>query len=1147
MNWTKEQKDTIETRNSNILVSAAAGSGKTAVLIERIKRLVLEDRIDIDRFLITTFTKATAAEMKARLEKAIREQMEQPGADREFLRRQLSLLPRANISTFHAFAQEVLKRYFYLTDLEPGFRIGDETEVSIMKNEAVDRLFADRFEHDYDAFTQFLRKYSSERSDNALKRNIVELYDQMRSIPHYMDWARERAELLAGEHPLRELGLIETIARETDKGLEEAVELCENAADIIEEAGIDSLYHKALDDAERMEKLRDAVGAVSDPEEKLALFAASAKDFNFNRMAASKDQREAYAEIKKQVDGQRNKAKSILGKLRDMFFAVPAEEYERELRGLYEDTTYLIGLIEGFNDIFRSMKAEKSIIDFDDVMHYAIEILDDDMAAAEYRERFEYILIDEFQDSNMLQEVIVERIARSSNLFMVGDVKQSIYKFRLAEPEIFKRKYELYARESETESKKIDLNSNFRSKRSVTETVNRVFDAVMDDYDENARLRCTIAEEHPGMPSELHIVDGNSESDDYSDYSAEDQLVSELIRRSLGREIYDVKQGRYRSVDYRDIVVISRNRSSVKRLERFLNNEGIPAYGDNDGGYFESVEIRVFVNLLRIIDNMRQDISLISAMRSPVFGFDVKEMASVRIAERDGSFYDAVRSFAETPPDGEEELAERIRDMLDTIKLWKQLKDTVSLEELVRTLLYDTGYFDYCSGLPQGSRRISNLRMLVEKAAQFEQNSHSGLHGFISYIEAMEKNGLSVGEARLLGEGENVVRVMTVHKSKGLEFPVVILTGTGREIRPKGTGSSITMHKDFAIAMPYVNTEGKWYRKTLLQRVIETKKAEEEYEEEVRILYVAMTRAMDQLLLTGTVKKEERLKRRRGKRRSFIEMLYAPMEEAGEVIAFHSADDEAEAHEDERAAQKLRMADVMALAAEKRDDEIIRAVDERLSFVYPYGDTADVKSKYSVTELSKAELPEQHERVMSADFSRPGFTGAAETLTAAQAGTAMHLVMEKLDFAEAAARGSDYIAQTVKRLHDDLLLTDEEAAAVDIDGINAFFRQEPGISAAAAATLNKEREFISLRDVKGADVIVQGIIDCYFEDEDGIVLIDYKNSHMRAGGEAELAERYSGQMRMYSEALEEALDKKVRKAYIYSFEGRSFIPVDVHR
>lgn len=1148
MEWTKPQKETIETRGKNILVSAAAGSGKTAVLIERITRLVIDEKTDIDRFLITTFTNAAAAEMKSRLEKAISKQMDEPGADRSFLRRQLSMMPRANISTFHTFALEVMRRYFYLTDLEPGFSIGDDVEVSIMKNDAAARLFEDRFGEDYDAFSLFLRKYSSDRSEERIKKNIISLYDEMRSIPQYMDWAERTSRLLDAKSPSEALGLTGFIADEVEKGVAEACRLYERAAQTLEEAGIDSLSEKAAQDVEKLTDMAERLGQKDAAAEKLELFNDFISTVKFNQMRAAKSQQEDYDQVKEQVSRLRKGGKKALDDLKKKYFARTMEDYDEELRAGYEDTMYLTGLLKEFEEIFREMKADRNMVDFDDVMHYAILILRDDMAADEYRKRFRYIFIDEFQDSNMLQEAIVGRITDGRNLFMVGDVKQSIYKFRLAEPEIFRRKYQLYARQSEENSVKIDLNSNFRSKLLVTETVNRVFSSAMEGYDENARLKCTVDEVHPGMATQCHIVDGSEAEDIRGDLDPEAQLVAELIRESLGNEIYDVKKGVARKVEYRDIVVLSRSRSAIGRMERFLNNEGIPAYGENTGGYFETVEVQVFVNLLRIIDNTRQDIPLISVMRSPVFDFHVRELAAVRIEKRDGSFYDAVRAFAEADHGGDEDaaaLAAKIEEMFHQIACWKELKNTVTLEELTRILLYDTGYFDYCSGLPAGKRRISNLRLLVEKAGQFEQNSHSGLYGFISYIEAMKKNNISIGEAKVLGEGENVVRVMTVHKSKGLEFPIVILTGMGRMIRYRGAGTSTVMHKDLALGMPHVDLEGKWHRKTLLQRVIEAKKAEEELEEEIRILYVAMTRAMDQLLLTGTVKDPEKLEESGGKAGSFLEMIYAPMKEAGETIEIHRGGAGA-VLQARQAVSDIHMADIFDRSRKERNEEAIQLIDERLSFIYPYEDAAGVKSKYSATEMSRAGLSERDRRITAADFMRPDFSVEKKQLTAAQAGTAMHLVMEKLDFRQALSLGKGYIRQVAEELHRDQRLSDEEMEAVDIDNIDAFFRQDVGRRAATAEVMYKEREFISGRRIKGAEVIVQGMIDCYFQEDDGLVLIDYKNTH--ADGEAdeeETVRRYEGQMRIYAEALEEAGGKAVKEAYLYLFGLKKFIPVKI--
>ncbi|MBQ3185567.1 MAG: UvrD-helicase domain-containing protein, partial [Firmicutes bacterium] len=522
-------------------------------------------------------------------------------------------------------------------------------------------------------------------------------------------------------------------------------------------------------------------------------------------------------------------------------------EYDDELKQTAGDTSYMTGLIADLEKTFKAKKQERNMVDFDDVMHYAIEILRDDMAAAEYRNKFKYIFIDEFQDSNMLQETIAGRICRNNNLFMVGDVKQSIYKFRLAEPEIFKAKYALYASPEEKESIKIDLNSNFRSKQQVTGLVNKVFHKIMDGYDENAELKCTMPDEYPGIRPQMNLIFKPDADEDMMDNSElEVQYVVRLVKENLGTEIYDAKQGVYRKTGYRDIAVLARNKAIIGEIERALNNSGIPAYGETTGGYFDTVEVQVFINLLKVIDNFMQDVPLISIMRCPIFGFDVKELAAIRIFGREGSYHEAVKLYGQEGPD--EDLRSKINGLLEQIAYWKELKTTVSLEELVRVLLYDTGYYDYCSGLPVGKQRISNLQLLAEKAAAFERSNYSGLYGFLTYLEAMRNSSSSMAEAKIIGDGEDLVQVMTVHKSKGLEFPIVILAGAGKQIRAKGSGTSASFHKDIAVGLPLINKEEKWYKKTLLQKIIDGRKAGEEFEEEIRILYVALTRAMDRIV-----------------------------------------------------------------------------------------------------------------------------------------------------------------------------------------------------------------------------------------------------------------------------------------------------------
>lgn len=1129
-----------------MLVSAAAGSGKTAVLIERIKQMVIKDNVDIDEFLITTFTNAASSEMKERLSSAIRKEIEGKKGDLKFLRRQLSMLPGASIGTFHNFSLEIIKRYFYLTDLEPGFSIGDDIQISIIKKESVEELFERRFECDYDAFTAFLRKYSSDRSEEKLKDNIISIYDELRSIPDYMSWAEEKAELLQSNSPAERTGIAGFILEDTLKNITEASKLYEKAVDATEKAGVESISIKASQDAEKVKQAAEALEHILScfmrgKEEARDAFGKTAeilRGFRFNAMRAAKFEQEYYDEIKERVSDYRKNGKKLIDDVSAKYFARELEDYNEELREISGDTKYYTGLLKEFEEIFKDRKHERNMIDFDDVMHYALEILRNDMAAEEYRNRYRYIFVDEFQDSNMLQELIIERIARENNVFMVGDVKQSIYKFRLAEPEIFKRKYEEYSREDIENSEKIDLNSNFRSKYNVTKTVNEVFSDIMDDYGENEKLHCAAGKEHAGFESRLTLIDKSSKREDdfLEDAEMEAEAIASIIRENEGKTVYDIKKGEYRKLCYGDIVVLTRSRNSISGLERYLNNSGgIPAYGDNSGGYFESVEIQVFVNLLKIIDNTRRDIPLISVMRSMIFDFDAKELARIRIEFEKGSFYSASVRYSKEGSD--EKLRMKITEMFSTLEYWKAVKKTVTLEELLRRLLYESGYFDYCSGLPVGKQRISNLRLLVEKAAEFEEKNYSGLYGFLTYIDAMKKNSISSGEGVTAGEDENAVRIMTVHKSKGLEFPVVILSGTGRRIKPKGTGNVASMHKDFGIVLPSVNRNEGWHRKTLLQRVIERKKAEEETDEEIRILYVALTRAIDRIEVTGTVKDVEKLDESESGRKSFAEMLYPAFVRSGDEIVVKNAENvlSSEVH---AVKERLSAENLKAMIAASADEDMYDKIDARLSYVYPYTSAEKIKSKYSVTELNNAFT----EKKEASELRFPEFSQKKNGLSAAETGTVMHRVMEKLDFRTALERGEAYIKEKILEMKGSGTLTEEEAESVNVGNIAGFFDSEIGKRAAKAANAEKESEFILLKNIRGEDTIVQGIIDFFFEEDDGLVLIDYKNSYINAAAdEYEVVKRYKEQIALYEEALETAKNKNVKESYLYMFNSKKFI------
>lgn len=1224
MNWTQEQRDTIETTGRSILVSAAAGSGKTTVLVERIKRLLIDEGTDIDRFLITTFTNAAAAEMKERLEKALREEMKKPGADKAMLTRQLSKLPSASIGTFHSFAFDVIRQYFYLIDIEPGFNVADDVQVSIMKQEAVDKVFRRRYEDNSEDFRAFILKYSGSRNDRNLRESVLETCRTLASIHGGIEWAHAKADLLGGEHPLEAAGGYGYFARMIERGLNTARRHYGRAAELANGSGLPLCYAAASENAEKLEELAQKAGeAFACPEEELreALekFKDQLTDFKAKSMAYKKDN--ADEQTAKVLKDEAKAGSDALSALRKEVYGRSFDELDAELHGVYADTLYYIDLVAEYLAELKTMKDAENIIEFDDALHYTIDILQHEEAAAELRERFEYIFVDEYQDSNYLQEEIINRIAREDNLFMVGDIKQCIYKFRLAEPELFRDRALRFA-EEETSGLLLHISSNFRSKQSVTEAVNCVFRAVMPDYDSSAELHCTAGEEHTGFPPRIHLIVNGAFEDDAPDKNdAEGAVVAGIIRERLGTEVYDTKKKCMRPLTLRDFAVIVRNNAEVEALERYLINEGIAAYGESGGKYFDTVEVQVFLNLLKIIENMRQDVPLISAMRSIVFGFTVRELAQIRIACREGSFSDAVLAYAapaedasrpaetpgaaevpgpaEAPEDPgvpgssgspEDPLREKIRAMIRTVDLWKEISRTVPLEDLMKEILYGTGYYDYCSGLPVGTQRISNLRLIIDKASRFEEMSHSGLYGFLRYIESMQSSDKTDSEAKTISESENVVRVMSVHKSKGLEFPVVIFANAAKQTERADSSGQIKIHRAHGIGLPIVNRQEHWRRTSMLQKMIAASSLEEKIEEEIRILYVALTRAKDGLEIVGTVKEMEKLEGGVSTK-TFLEMLYEPLMsmEDTELILYEDADQLGQS----QVMRRHTPEQLYSLAEAFNNPDLAELADARLSFEYPHQAEMQIKQKYSVTELNKAmgagaggAAGAAADAGAGAGADDTGATGAvvgtdaahADALetalpeveafdpegahrtsrgltassgfTAADRGTLMHLLMEKTEFAALAGVAAPEVLDRVQETADILLATDiispEEYDTLSIDKAAAFFGSDIGhraAEAAAAERLWKEKEFIYSMDMAGdTSTIVQGVIDCFFEEEGSLILVDYKNSYMGAGRtEDDIRQTYAGQIDLYRQALEAATGKPVKEAYLFLFDTGKFI------
>lgn len=946
VHWTPEQAEAITRRGQNLLVAAAAGSGKTAVLVERIKRLILEERCAIDHMLIVTFTNAAASEMKEKIEKAIRKEIErvaealaaagtegsaaprslaeakaeaeagvdsaaceqdgnhagkQSSAQRDssdaaraalqrdlvFLKRQLDLLPNANISTFHAFALEVIRRFFYLIDVEPNFKICDNSRQMILRGQAMDELLEEFFEADDAAFYEFLKSFSGDRNENRFRQMIESTFDTIQSLPEPAEWLREKVEELnpaRGIEAFAESAVMRELWEDTEARLARAKAQLLKTAEFAALHSLEGVRELTLADlgmAEELEALaaaRDFDGMVS------RLDGFRLKTLSKKIFAETADFDEsAMADVREMVEQNRAPLKSCAKDLKTAYFYDVFQSIAEDVHAGYPSACFFARALLRYGEIYAEKKREKGLLDFNDIEHNAYEILKDAEAAAFYRKKFLHIFVDEYQDSNVIQEALIERLQSGRNLFTVGDIKQSIYMFRLAEPEIFRARYHRYdaltaERGEESPSLCIDLNRNFRSKAAVLDFINQVFYDAMEDYDARAALYPgdSCAERRSVKPL-LYLAqtpwDEDGEADDELKLlrKAEKEALAavKIIRDHLGRTIYDSKARKERSLEKKDIVILMRGMKNYGDLfYKILTENNLPAYVDDNDGFFDTIEINTFMALLALLDNPKQDIPLLTVLRSEIFDFSVEELTAVRIAQKEGSYYQALVSCAgENPGEAcgaagaeamarsgrfaDEALREKCATALRSLRKWSRLASLLPLDELIWELLLETGFYLAMGAMPSGSRRQANLRALVDKALAYQDSQDGSLYGFMEYIDAVKERKVSMGQVKMVGEDDDTIRIMTIHKSKGLEFPMVLLAGYCRKLNYTTIGKGPAVHKTLGLGFPVVHYRESWYRMSITQNVIRAKIRREEAAEEKRVLYVAMTRAKDFLCLLG--------------------------------------------------------------------------------------------------------------------------------------------------------------------------------------------------------------------------------------------------------------------------------------------------------
>ena len=1143
--WTTEQRAAVEHRGGDLLVSASAGSGKTSVLVAHILRLI-EDDVDLDRLLIATFTNSAADEMRQRLTKEIDRRI-RDGGPAARLRRQRMLIPQAVISTLDSFFGRIVRSHYQKLEIDPDFRIGDDGELKLLQIDAVDALFERKYKEADPAFFALVDAYGGDKTDEDLKEQVIGLHEFAQSAPDPVAWLNESVEEVSAGYEDR---LIRLCAEEERAVLES---VCGSLRPVLDDLKKEASAYVPVISAElaRFESLVQASGHRA--------FIEGLKGLEYGRLPSIRNDKKTGTEI--YAAALRSAVKDRIEKGRKRLCSADEDSVNRVARMAAVPLKAFADLAVEFGSDYYTAKTERNILDFSDVNHLALKLLrEDPETAKELREGFSEIIIDEFQDINRLQEEILTLLSGGTdgrgNRYMVGDVKQSIYGFRMAEPDIFQDKYDRYGLPG-AEGTRIDLNANFRSRKEVLDTVNAVFSRVMTpqsgrvDYRKNAML-VAGAKDYPDggdrFRTELVTVEEAKSADLDPELLFIAQRIRALTDPADGLQIWDKDKKCTWTAQYRDIVILARSANAVAEdYVDTLRAMGIPAIANRKQGFFYAPEIRLLCDLLRVIDNPRQDIPLMAVLVSPMFGIGEDRILNLRLdhmgREPEGSLNDTLYDACLEGGDGE------VRTALDTLARYRSYASYHSIHELLSMVLEDTGYLYYAAALTDGETRMANIDMLLERAIDFEKTSYSGIFQFNRYIELLKKYEIDYGEAEVISERENVVRILSIHKSKGLEYPVVFLAGCGRQFNQQDSRAAILRHPAYGIRADYIDPEENVKYSTISRGALAWFIERRSREEELRVLYVAMTRAREKLIITGKVKET--------KKKDLSAELFAgddtlpgwyvfspstPLKLLQMALGIGPGNQimsltALEAEEDRRI--KANLKERRELEVLDRDgvyDAPLRAQMEALQdFTYPYAGAAVNRIVYAVSDLKKK--ASAREVVIRAE----GDEGAQD---AAERGTAYHLMMCKAD----PERAGEilYLKELLAGLIRRGQIRPEIGADMRPELVRAFFTGPLGRRAAEAhreGRLYREKPFILSLPADRVDadnhpddtVMVKGVIDCFFIEDDGIVLADYKTDRLRPGQERLLADRYRTQLVYYADALEDAFGRPVKEMYLYSF------------
>ncbi|WP_131006162.1 helicase-exonuclease AddAB subunit AddA [Clostridioides difficile] len=1262
--WTKEQLEVIESRECNLLVAAAAGSGKTAVLVERIIQMITsrENPIDIDKLLVVTFTNAAASEMRERIGDAIGKALDE-NPENKHLQNQLVLLNKSSITTIHSFCLDVIKSNFHRISLDPNFRIGDQTECAILKQEAIEEVFEDLYEERDEGFLNLVESYAERGGDKEVQDIILGIYSFAMASPEPKKWLIDSAERFNIDEnfdfsqSIWARAILDTVKIEING-------LCLN-------------MERALKEVESIEELETFAEKLSVEYKKIADISQACNkswDEAYKKMASmsfenyvkgvkriSKDAPSYIKESKEKAKTIRDKTKKSLESIVSATFNKDNDSIREEIKYLYNIVKPISNVVLRFEEEYSNKKREKGIIDFNDIEHFALNILTDvdekgnivpsDIAVG-YRNKFYEIFIDEYQDSNLVQEVLLKAVANTEtpNRFMVGDVKQSIYRFRQAKPELFLQKYNNYNDKKGSSHRKIMLYKNFRSREEVVDAVNYIFENIMNEnmgeieYTEKERLNLganfnvdTDEKSIIGGATEIHLIQKDNKLDDdiindkddrinnkeneieeeekLDNIQLEARMVGNIIKDLMKvngdgkiQKVYDKGIDGYRPVEFRDIVILLRATSAwASVFADELMNMDIPTYADVGVGYFDTIEIKTILSLLQIIDNPMQDIPLISVLKSPIFGFTPEDLIDIRVQSKDKIFYEVLKSTAEydgfTDSQNEnesefipsEECINKSKDFLIKLKEFKEKSMYMSTDEFIWYLYTRTGYYAYVGALPGGSQRQANLKVLFERAKQFEETSLKGIFNFVNFIEKLKKSSSDMGSAKTLGENANVVRIMSIHKSKGLEFPVVICSAMGKNFNTQDFKKSILYHHNLGYGPQFVDYERRISFPSIAKEALKSKINIENLSEEMRVLYVAFTRAKEKLIITGSTRNiQDSIKRWSNgvesldtisqyeilKGKNFLDWImpcvlkhrdlsnlleevgldavfsvehnskwYGKLWNKNDVLVEKKSDEEKESIE-----EILEKIDV-----DSPDSDYYNEIEEKLNYIYPYEFSTRKPATISVTEIKKIQNNYEEELIntifeQKVILKKPLFIQnkeEREKISGTEIGTIVHLVMEVLDLKNVSSVND--IKSQIRGFVSKGIITEKQASIVNPYKIYKFFASNIGKRMLNAEFINREKSIyaqVNMKDIyiyeklinnddkklyNNESVMLRGIVDAYFEEDNQIVLVDYKTDFVNEENINQIIEKYKKQLDLYADIIETLTGKSVKEKCIYLF------------